>query len=196
MLLEPAPGLVVRVDPRRALALSAPLVLRRRAPFAVFLAIAGVALAQWIADVGVLADMALLVAIYTVAVHEPRGRVLAAAVVLELGILPADTVLPPRNSEDGDDVVAWDELPADKQQLFAKYMAVYAAMVDNIDQQFGRLCAELEALGELDNTIFLFTSDNGASREGEAEGTTAYYSHLLGTVDTDADLARMARDGS
>lgn len=115
--------------------------------------------------------------------------------MLELGILPPDTVLPPRNSEDGDDVVAWDDLPADQQLLFAKYMAVYAAMVDNIDQQFGRLCTALEELGELDNTIFLFTSDNGASREGEAEGTTAYYSHLLGTVDTDADLARLGEIG-
>ncbi|TAL24084.1 MAG: arylsulfatase, partial [Frankiales bacterium] len=115
--------------------------------------------------------------------------------MLELGILPPDTVLPPRNSEAGDDVVAWDDLPADQQRLFARYMAVYAAMVDNVDQQFGRLCAALEELGELDNTYFLFTSDNGASREGEAEGTTAYYSHLLGSVDTAADLARIDEVG-
>jgi arylsulfatase A-like enzyme len=115
--------------------------------------------------------------------------------MIELGILPADTVLPPRNAEDGDDVVAWHHLSPDKQRLFAKYMAVYAAMVDNVDQQFGRLCAALEELGELGNTIFLFTSDNGASREGEAEGTTAYYSHLLGTTDTAADLARLDEIG-
>lgn len=115
--------------------------------------------------------------------------------MLELGILPPDTVLPPRNSEAGDDVVAWDDLPADQQQLFAKYMAVYAAMVDNVDQQLGRLCVALEELGELDNTYFLFTSDNGASREGEAEGTTAYYSHLLGSVDPAADLARIDEVG-
>ncbi|MDT7539642.1 MAG: hypothetical protein QOI82_3227 [Actinomycetota bacterium] len=115
--------------------------------------------------------------------------------MLDLGILPPDTVLPPRNSEDGDDVVAWDTLPPEQQQLFARYMAVYAAMVDNIDQQFGRLCAALAELGELDNTLFLFTSDNGASREGEAEGTTAYYSHLLGSTDTAADLARLTEIG-
>lgn len=115
--------------------------------------------------------------------------------MLELGILPPGTVLPPRNTEAGDDVVAWDDLPADQQRLFARYMAVYAAMVDNVDQQFGRLCAALEELGELDNTYFLFTSDNGASREGEAEGTTAYYSHLLGSVDTAADLARIDEVG-
>ena len=115
--------------------------------------------------------------------------------MLELGILPPDTVLPPRNSEAGDDVLAWDDLPPEQKRLFARYMAVYAAMVDNIDQQFGRLCAALEELGELDSTIFLFTSDNGASREGEAEGTTAYYSHLLGTVDPQLDLARIDEVG-
>ena len=46
------------------------------------------------------------------------------------------------------------------------------AMVDNIDQNVGRLLDALDELGELDNTIFLFTSDNGASREGEEVGTT------------------------
>lgn len=115
--------------------------------------------------------------------------------MLELGILPPDSVLPPRNAEEGDDVVAWETLPPEQQRLFGRYMAVYAAMVDNIDQQFGRLCAALSDLGELDNTLFLFTSDNGASREGEAEGTTAYYSHLLGNTDTDADIARLTEVG-
>ena len=47
---------------------------------------------------------------------------------------------------------------------------------------------EVDALGELDNTIVLFTSDNGASREGEVEGTTGYYVHLLGETDVAADL--------
>ena len=90
---------------------------------------------------------------------------------------------------------AWDSLPAEQQELFARYMEVYAGMVDSIDQQFGRLMAALDALGELDNTIVLFTSDNGASREGEAEGTTAYYQHLLGTTDLDADLSRLDEIG-
>ena len=114
---------------------------------------------------------------------------------LELGVVPEGTRLPPRNSERGNDVGPWDELPAEQQELFARYMAVYAGMVDNIDQQFGRLMAALEAMGELDNTIVLFTSDNGASREGEAEGTTAYYQHLLGSTDLAADLARLDEIG-
>jgi arylsulfatase A-like enzyme len=114
---------------------------------------------------------------------------------LELGVLPEGTRVAPRNPERGNDVKAWDTLPPEQQELFAKYMAVYAGMVDNIDQQFGRLMAALAAMGELDNTIVLFTSDNGASREGEEEGTTAYYQHLLGATDLEADLARIDEIG-
>jgi arylsulfatase A-like enzyme len=113
----------------------------------------------------------------------------------QLGIVSPQTLLPPRNSERGNDVLPWDELSPEQQELFARYMAVYAGMVDNIDQQFGRLVATLEDLGELDNTIILFTSDNGASREGEAEGTTAYYQHLLGNTDLASDLARLDEIG-
>jgi arylsulfatase A-like enzyme len=112
-----------------------------------------------------------------------------------LGIVAPETQLPPRNSERGNDVLPWQDLSPEQQELFARYMAVYAGMVDNIDQQFGRLVTALEDLGELDNTIILFTSDNGASREGEAEGTTAYYQHLLGSTDLAADLARLDEIG-
>ncbi len=113
----------------------------------------------------------------------------------ELGVVDPATELPPRNGEPGHEVRPWDELTPEQQELFAKYMAVYAGMVDNVDQQLGRLLAALADLGELDNTIVLFTSDNGASREGEAEGTTAYYQHLLGQTDLEADLARIADIG-
>lgn len=97
---------------------------------------------------------------------------------LELGVIPPGTELAPRNSEPGDEVPAWDELDPDRQRLFAKYMSVYAAMVDNIDQNVGRLRAALEQMGEWENTLFVFTSDNGGSREGEAEGTSAYFRTL------------------
>ena len=45
-------------------------------------------------------------------------------------------------------------------------MEVYAGMVHNVDRNFGRLRRHLEAIGEWDNTIVVFTSDNGGSREG------------------------------
>ncbi|MGI9602004.1 MAG: arylsulfatase [Acidimicrobiales bacterium] len=97
---------------------------------------------------------------------------------VELGIIDADTPLPPRNHEEGSDVAAWDELDERRQTLFARYMEVYAGMVDSVDQSVGALLDELEAMGQLDNTVFVFTSDNGGSREGEAEGSSSYFDVL------------------
>ncbi|MCU1396707.1 MAG: arylsulfatase family protein [Ilumatobacteraceae bacterium] len=97
---------------------------------------------------------------------------------LELGIIPPGTPLPPRNSEPGDDVHAWDDLTDDERTVYARYMAVYAAMVDEIDQSVGRLREALVEMGEWENTILVFLSDNGASREGESTGTTNYFGHL------------------
>ena len=110
---------------------------------------------------------------------------------VELGLLPEGTRLAPRNDEEGDEVAPWDDLGADEQRLFARHMEVYAAMVETIDRSTGRVLAALDELGELDNTIVVFTSDNGASREGEVAGTSAYYVHLLQGDDVDADLARL-----
>ncbi len=98
---------------------------------------------------------------------------------IELGVLPADTPLPPRNAEEGDDVPAWDDLDPADQALYARYMEVYAAMVDSVDQSVGRLYDALDELGVAEDTIFLFLSDNGASREGEAGGTTSYFRSLV-----------------
>lgn len=97
---------------------------------------------------------------------------------LEMGILPPGAELSPRNSEEGDEVPAWDDLDEDRKALYARYMEVYAGLVDNIDQNVGRLKDALVEMGEWDNTIFIFTSDNGGSREGEAEGTSAYFRSL------------------
>jgi len=66
-----------------------PLVFRRRAPMAVFLTIAAVAFVQWLVTGPALADASLLVAIYTVAVESEWVLVLAAAVILEAGVVMA-----------------------------------------------------------------------------------------------------------
>ena len=100
----------------------------------------------------------------------------------ELGIVPASAVLPPRNAEAEHEVEAWDDLSDDEQRLFARYKETYAAMVDNIDQNLGRLRTALDEMGEWDNTIVVFTSDNGASREGQARGTASYFRTLLGAA--------------
>lgn len=116
---------------------------------------------------------------------------------IELGIITAGTVLPAPAAGDVDGVRAWDDLSGTERLVYARYMAVYAAMVDEIDQSMGRLRAALEETGQWDNTIVIFLSDNGASREGEATGTTNYFAHLAGAPDTVArDADRLDLIGS
>jgi arylsulfatase len=118
----------------------------------------------------------------------------------DLGLHPEGTELSPRNHEVGDEVPSWDSLSEAERRLYARYMEVYAAMVDNVDQNLGRLRTALEDMGEWDDTLFLFTSDNGGSREGEARGTTAYFRTLhwerLGLEQPfEEDLERLDRVG-
>ena len=56
----------------------------------------------------------------------------------------------------------WDALTPAQQRYEARRMEVYAAMGEAMDQQIGRLVAELKRSGEYDNTVFVFLSDNGA----------------------------------
>jgi arylsulfatase A-like enzyme len=112
---------------------------------------------------------------------------------IELGIIGPGVPLPPRNAEPGFDVPAWDSLAPGDRELYARYMEVYAAMVHNVDESIGRIVETVEALGELDNTIFVFTSDNGGTGEGGPEGTRSYFSrfvHIPGLPkDWEADVA-------
>ncbi len=96
----------------------------------------------------------------------------------ELEIVEEDTQLAPRNSEEGEEVPAWDDLSAERQEMYARYMEVYAAMVQTVDTSLGRLRAALEELDEWENTVVFFTSDNGASREGQSQGSSQYFDVL------------------
>ena len=80
----------------------------------------------------------------------------------ESGIVPAFTELAPRN----DGVEAWDELPENQKRLAARLQEAYAAFLEHTDAQIGRLVDDLKTIGELDNTLILLMSDNGASQEG------------------------------
>jgi len=59
----------------------------------------------------------------------------------------------------------WNSLSDDEKQMWDLRMAVYAAMVDCLDQNIGRVMDQLEKMGELDNTMFIFLSDNGGCHE-------------------------------
>ena len=77
---------------------------------------------------------------------------------LESGLLPAKWKLSPRP----DHVPAWDSLSKEDRQWEADRMEVFAAMVDVVDRNVGRLVEFLKAKGVLDNTLILFCADNGA----------------------------------
>lgn len=57
---------------------------------------------------------------------------------------------------------AWEELTHEERKYSAKTMEVYAAMVENMDYNIGKVLDHLELTGELDNTFIIFHSDNGA----------------------------------
>ncbi|MEK7345745.1 MAG: arylsulfatase [Pseudomonadota bacterium] len=111
-----------------------------------------------------------------------------------LGLVPADTRLPPGDLT----VPAWDSLPAEHRTLFARHMETYAGMLDCVDQNTGRLVALIDALGELDNTIFIVSSDNGgtsaAGPEGEVNSNRRFSS--LPRLPLSASLAEQQHLGS
>ena len=63
-------------------------------------------------------------------------------------------------------VPAWDEAPAKRKEELELRMAIYAAQIDSLDQNVGRLLDTLEATGKLDTTLILFVVDNGGCAEG------------------------------
>ncbi len=77
---------------------------------------------------------------------------------LAMGLLPTKWKLSPRP----DHVPAWNSLSAEERQWEADRMEVFAAMVDVLDQNIGRLVSFLKERNVFDNTLFLFCSDNGA----------------------------------
>jgi arylsulfatase len=93
------------------------------------------------------------------------------------GLVPAGTKLAPRP----DWMKAWDSLTPDQRRLYARQMEVFAAALSYADYQFGRILETLQARGELDNTMIVILSDNGASAEGAPGGTfneTAFFSSV------------------
>jgi arylsulfatase A-like enzyme len=59
----------------------------------------------------------------------------------------------------------WEELTGEQRRFQATKMAIHAAMVDRMDQEIGRIVAQLKAMGAYENTVIFFASDNGASAE-------------------------------
>ena len=86
---------------------------------------------------------------------------------IRLGVVPKGTKMTERIAE----IPAWDSLEEDEKTLYARQMEVFAAQMEHVDHQIGRVLEVLERIDELDNTLIFVTSDNGASGEGGLAGT-------------------------
>ncbi len=83
------------------------------------------------------------------------------------GLLPEHTEL----SERPEWVPPWTSLDSTERRVYARYMEAFAGYLSHTDAEIGRLVARLEELGELDNTVVVVLSDNGASSEGGPVGS-------------------------
>jgi arylsulfatase len=85
----------------------------------------------------------------------------------ELGIVPEGTDLPPHDP----DVPRWDALPEKERRLYARMMEVFAGFLEHTYHHIGRVLDYLESIGELEKTLVMVISDNGASAEGGPTGS-------------------------
>ncbi|MCA3692899.1 sulfatase-like hydrolase/transferase, partial [Aquidulcibacter sp.] len=89
---------------------------------------------------------------------------------------------------------AWDSLSPEEKKMQAKAMEVYAGMIEATDAQIGRLVAHLDKTGELENTIFVITSDNGP--EPSNPGGERGFNFWMKTHGYTHDLANLGERGS
>lgn len=107
----------------------------------------------------------------------------------KLGLIPADTPV----YEGHPYWPRWDSLTPEQQASEARRMTVYAAMIDNMDRQIGRVLDYLKQKGELDNTFVFFMSDNGADGNSVYDvGRTREWIHK----DMDNSTANIGKPGS
>lgn len=117
-----------------------------------------------------------------------RQRYLRA---VELGLVPKNSAM-----VDMQTTADWDALTRAQKKYQAKRMAVYAAMVEAMDFHIGRLITHLKSIGEYENTIFVFTSDNGAEPSGPADPDTALTRFTLARQGYKNDYETLGLKGS
>ncbi|MCA9032551.1 MAG: sulfatase-like hydrolase/transferase, partial [Planctomycetaceae bacterium] len=85
---------------------------------------------------------------------------------IEMGLIDSSWQLEPRP----DAIPAWDSLSDEEKVRYDDMMAIYAAMIEEVDKNIGKLVAALKERNQLDNTLILFLSDNGGNAEGGTDG--------------------------
>lgn len=77
------------------------------------------------------------------------------------GMIPENTALPPTHPS----VRPWNSLSENEKKREARKMELYSGMLDNLDVNIGRIVQHLKDIGEYENTLIIFMSDNGAAGE-------------------------------
>ena len=122
----------------------------------------------------------------------------------ELGIVSPDVTLDPQFNKTSFDpwkIPDWDSLGDEEKRFNARRMQTYAGMVDNMDFNVGRLLAHLKEIGEDENTLVIFLSDNGADPNvlpfspGFRPWYETNYTYTYQS-DYDSDYSRMGQSGS
>jgi arylsulfatase A-like enzyme len=116
----------------------------------------------------------------------------------KMGIIPAQAELSPINPyidlkgpkgqawPESETVLPWDGLKDEEKKLFSRMAEVYAGFVSHADDQLGRFLDYLEDSDQLDNTLIVLVSDNGASGEGGPTGSVnenKYFNSIPDTVE-------------
>jgi arylsulfatase A-like enzyme len=124
----------------------------------------------------------------------------------KLGIVPPDTELSPVNpyldvkGPNGepwppqDTVRPWESLNDEEKRLFSRMAEVFAGFLSYTDDQIGRILDYLEESGQLDDTIIVVISDNGASGEGGPNGSVNEVKFFNGYIDTVEESIRYIDD--
>lgn len=102
------------------------------------------------------------------------------------GLVSPETQLAPRNPG----VEEWDSLPENQKKLAIALQEAFGAFLEHTDAQIGRLVDAIDALGQLDNTVIVILSDNGASQEGGPFGVLhemKFFNFLIETPDQAVD---------
>jgi arylsulfatase len=110
---------------------------------------------------------------------------------MAMGLLPKHARLPPHNPG----IKAWASLSPEEQRIYPKYMETFAAIIDNVDQNVGRLMACLEALGKRENTLVVVSVDNGGNSLGAQTGALNAFDKRFGKENDPAVMARMIASG-
>jgi arylsulfatase/uncharacterized sulfatase len=115
---------------------------------------------------------------------------------IRAGVVPAGLPMEPMHTTKD-----WAALSPEQQAFEAKSMAVYAGMIESMDAQIGRLIEHLRETGRYDNTVFIFTSDNGAEPSDTLGGSTPpltqrMFQFWLDREGYTRDLANLGEKGS